>query len=253
MKKLALASLLLSMFALGSTSVLASTQEPKLQEVEAVLKKNNPDIPSIKSIRATPVSGIYEVIVNEADLFYSDKDGKHLFFGNMIKSENGKKINLTEERIQELTMLDFKSLNFADAITRKIGTGKNIIVVFEDPNCGFCKKLQPELARLNNVTIHSFVIPILGESSRDVTRAVICSKDKLKELENYYKTGVAPTVSQLIMDKCDTSSIDRNVSLSKKIKVNGTPAIFFENGRSIKGYAPYDKLLETMSAPSLRK
>lgn len=248
MKKLALTSLLLSALALSSASAFATEKVTSTKEIEVNLKKNNPTIPPIKSVIATPVQGIYEVVVNESDLFYTDKDGKYLFFGNMEVSENGKRTNLTENRIQELSAVDLKGLNFADAVQRKVGNGKNIIVTFEDPNCGYCKKLQPELDRLTDVTIYTFIIPILGPSSVEASKAIMCSKDKQKEWSSYFKTGVAPTA-----EKCDTSALDRNRELARKFKVNGTPALFFENGRSLKGYAPYDKLVETMSAPSVKK
>lgn len=253
MKKLALTSLLLSALAFNAAFAAGKTEpaNKEFQAIEANLRKNNPDIPYVKTITSTGVQGIYEVVLNESDIIYTDKDGKFLFFGSLIESRNGQKFNLTEEKVQQLTQLDFKKLNFADAVTRKVGNGKNVVVVFEDPNCGFCKKLQPELAKLTNVTIHTFIIPILGESSVEVAKAVTCSKNPAKEWDNYFKTGVAPTVATL--DKCNTSSLDRNIEFARKHKINGTPAMFFSNGRSIKGYAPYAKITEAMSAAPLKK
>jgi thiol:disulfide interchange protein DsbC len=254
MKKLALTSLLLSAFALNSafaTDKVAPKKE--FAEIEANLKKNSPDVPAIKSIKPIQVPGLYEVILEEQGIFYTDKDGKYLFFGNLIKAENGAKINLTEEKMQELTQLDFKDLKLSDAITRKVGNGKNVVVTFEDPNCGFCKKLHPELAKLNNVTIHTFMIPILGEASKDVSKSILCSKNPQKEWDEYMTGGAKPNISQAVLDKCDTSSLDRNIALSRKIRVTGTPAIFFDNGRSLKGYAPYDKIVEVMNASSIKK
>jgi thiol:disulfide interchange protein DsbC len=254
MKKLALVSLLLSALTLNS-AFAADKVAPKKEfvDIELNLKKNNPDIPAITSIKTTPLPGIYEIIVNESDIFYSDKDGKYLFFGNLIKSENGQKVSLTEEKIQLLTQLNFKDLKFSDAITRKIGNGKNVIVTFEDPNCGFCKKLHPELAKLNNVTIYTFLIPILGDNSKEVSKGLICAKNPAKEWDDYMSAGVKPSISPALLEKCDTSALERNLALSRKIKVNGTPAVFFENGRSLKGFAPYEKIVETMNAEPLKK
>jgi thiol:disulfide interchange protein DsbC len=250
MKKLALTSLLFSALALNSAFAAGKVEAPKkeFQEIEANLRKNNPDIPSIKSVRTTPVQGVYEVLLNDADIVYSDKDGKYLFFGNMIRSDNGQKVNLTEERIQELTTVDIKTLPLADAIQHKIGNGKGTVVTFEDPNCPYCKKLHPELAKLNNVTVYTFVVPILGERSLVAAKAIMCAKDKFKAWDEYSKSNTMPSG-----DQCDTSVLDRNVALSRKLRVAGTPAIFFENGRSLKGFAPAEKLVETMNQPSLKK
>jgi thiol:disulfide interchange protein DsbC len=254
MKKLALTSLLLSALTLNSAFAAEKVSTKKeFADIEMSLKKNNPDIPAITSIKTTPVPGIYEIVVNESNIFYSDKEGKYFFFGNLVKSENGQKVSLTEERMQILTQLNFKDLKFSDAITRKIGNGKNVIVTFEDPNCGFCKKLHPELAKLNNVTIHTFIIPILGEGSKEVSKAILCSKDPAKEWDEFMKGGAKPSVSASLLEKCDTSALDRNVTLSKKIGVAGTPAVFFENGRSLKGYALSDKIVELMNAAPLKK
>ena len=231
------------MSALLSGSAFAADKDTKnnFADVAASLKKNNPDIPPIKEIRATPVANIYEVVVNDSDLFYTEKDGKHLFFGTLVKVENGKKINLTEDRVNQLTAVDFKDFNLSDAITRKIGNGKDKIITFEDPNCGYCKKLQPELAKLTNVTIYTFVLPILGPKSLEDSKAIWCSADKAKEWENHFKTGSVPK-----LEECDTSALDRNLAFARSHKIQGTPAIFFENGKSIKGAAPIERILEVM-------
>ncbi len=251
MKKFVLTSLLLSAFALNSAYAAPKSE---FADIEANLKKNSPDIPAIKAIKASPIPGLYEVVLEEQGIFYADKEAKHLLFGNMIKLENGRKINLTEERMQELApKLDFKDLKLSDAVTRKIGNGKSVIVTFEDPNCGFCKKLHPELSKLNNVTIHTFIIPILGENSREASKSILCSKDAAKSWDEYMTEGTKPNVSQQMLDKCDISSLDRNIALSRKLKVSGTPAIFFENGKNLKGYAPVDKITEVMNAPATKK
>ncbi len=226
-----------AVFAADSVSV-----DKKYQEVEVNLKKNNPDLPIIKEIRTTPLEGIYEVVVNDADLFYASKDGKYMMFGNLISADAGKKVNLTEERMNQLTAIEFKSFNLSDAITKKVGNGKDRIVTFEDPNCGYCKKLQPELAKLTNVTIYTFVIPILGPSSQEVAKNVWCSKDKLAAWEGHFKgTKIAKAD-----EKCDASALTRNIDFSRKYKISGTPAIFFENGKSFKGYVPAEKIMEVL-------
>lgn len=239
MKKLLLASIVAT--SLMGINAFAGTT--KVEDVAINLKKNNEGLPPIKEIRPTPLENIYEVIVNDSDIFYSDADGKYLFFGNLVKVENGKRIQLTEERVNQLNTVDFSKFNFKDALVKKVGNGKDKLVTFEDPNCGFCKRLQPELEKLNNVTIYTFILPVLGPKSEEASKAVWCSKEPLKSWEEYFKTAVAPKVDK----KCDTSALDRNLAFARKYKINGTPTMFLENGRRLPGFLPADKIMEAMS------
>lgn len=243
MKKLLLGTIIAT--SLFSASVFAVEAKDKkiLQEVEANIKKNAPDIPTIKEVRATPINNIYEVVVNDADIFYTEKEGKYFFFGDLVKIDKEGKVSLTQKRTDELTAFNFKELNFNDAITKKVGNGKDIVVTFEDPNCGFCKRLHPELAKLNNVTIHTFIIPILGPKSVDAAKAIWCSKDKVKAWDEYMKSNTMPTN---VNEKCDSSNLQRNMEFATSHKINGTPAIYFANGKTFKGYATAEKINEAL-------
>lgn len=114
-----------------------------------------------------------------APIFYTDAEGNYLLHGNLLDTKARK--NLTEERIEKLTAIDFKELNVKNAFTMVRGNGKRKIAVFEDPNCGYCKRFEKDLAKINNVTVHFFLIPILGADSRLKSRA---------------RSGAAPTRSR---------------------------------------------------------
>lgn len=221
-------------------AITTSNNNKKYQEVEKNLKINNPNMPVINEIRNTPIDGVYEVVINNTELFYVSKDGKYMIFGNLIKSTEGKNVNLTEERINQLTAIDFKEFNLSDAVVKNIGNGKDVMVTFEDPNCGFCKKLQPELAKLNNVTIYTFIVPILGEASKEISKNIWCSKDRLTAWEGHFN-GLKANTSDA---KCDISALTRNIDFSRKYKILGTPTIFLENGKSFKGYVTAEKIIE---------
>ncbi|NCQ51505.1 DsbC family protein [archaeon] len=217
-----------------------------LKEVSIALKKNNPELPSFV-VNETPIKNIYEVIVNGSDIFYTEKKGQYLFFGELVKKNLVERENITQNKIESLTAFTFKELKFKDAVTKKVGNGKNMVVTFEDPNCGFCKKLQSELGKLKNVTIHTFIIPILGESSLIKAKEILCSVDKNKAWEDYMTSNKSPIVSEKILASCDTSAIKRNLDFSQKHKITGTPAIYFENGKSFKGYTTSNKIIEMMN------
>jgi thiol:disulfide interchange protein DsbC len=106
---------------------------------EAAIRKNIaerlPDFPKVDEIIKTPIPGLYEVRFG-ADVFYTDEQGNYLIEGQMIDTKTH--TNLTEARIAKLTAIDFASLPLKDAIVWKQGTGARKLVVFADPNCGYC-------------------------------------------------------------------------------------------------------------------
>ena len=244
MKKIIIGSLLLAsmynVFA-GDVKFYGFTDDFK-REIITSIEKNNPDMKGIQEVRETPIQNLYEIRINSSDIFYSDKDGKTLFLGSMFKSENGTKINITEQRISDLTKVDISKLNFKDAITRKIGSGKNTIITFEDPNCGYCKKIHGELLKLKNVTIHTFILPILGPKSLEVSKVIWCSKDKLKAWDDYLINQTLPEAKM-----CDVSALERNIIFAKEHKIRGTPTLIFKNGKIISSYLTTEQIMENIN------
>ncbi|HEY5322301.1 MAG TPA: DsbC family protein, partial [Caldimonas sp.] len=145
---------------------------------EAAIRKNIaerlPDFPKIDEIQKTGMPGIYEIRIG-TDILYTDENGSYLIQGEVIDTKT--RVNLTEQRIAKLTAIDFKSLPLKDAIVWKQGTGDRKLVVFADPNCGYCKKLERELTGIANLTVFTFLVPILGGDSPQKARDIWCAKD----------------------------------------------------------------------------
>ena len=135
---------------------------------EASIRKNLaerlPDFPKIDEITKTGMPGIYELRIG-SDILYTDENGTYLIEGQVIDTKT--RVNLTEQRISKLTAIDWKSLPLKDAIVWKQGTGERKLVVFADPNCGFCKKFERDLQEVKNVTVYTFLYPILGADSAE--------------------------------------------------------------------------------------
>lgn len=196
-----------------------------------------PSAPSIKTISETPIKGLYEVHLG-SEIIYSDPTGAHFVQGTLISTAQKK--NLTEERLNTLNKVDFSELPLKDAVVTKIGTGADKIVVFADPNCGFCKKFEREtVPQLKDVTIYTLLLPILSPDSKEKAKAVWCASDRSATWTNLIQKDVSAPVPDA---KCDTSVIDRNLELAKKVGVSGTPTIFFENGARVPGALPLDAI-----------
>jgi len=199
---------------------------------EAAIRKNLAErVPqlgnAIEEVRKTPMAGLWEVSVG-TDLFYTDAQGNYLIQGALIDTKARK--NLTEERQEKLLAIDFASLPVADAFTIVRGDGKRKIAIFEDPNCGYCKRFERDLQAVNNVTIHLFLYPILGPDSVTKSRNIWCAKDKAKAWTDWMVREQLPPNAT-----CDTAALTRNTEFGRKWRITGTPTLVFADGSRIPG------------------
>jgi thiol:disulfide interchange protein DsbC len=199
---------------------------------EATIRKNLAErltnLPKIDEVSKTPMNGLYELRVNETEIFYTDAEGNFLIQGNLIDTKARR--NLTEERVEKLSTIDFDALPLKDAFTVVRGNGKRKMAVFEDPNCGYCKRFERDLQKVSDVTVYMFLYPILSPDSTDKSKDIWCTKDKAKAWQDMMvRDQSAPK------GKCDTAAIDRNLAFGKKHKITGTPTIFFADGSRVPG------------------
>jgi thiol:disulfide interchange protein DsbC len=218
---------------------------PALADDAAIRKaiaERYPEFPKIDEISKTPIPGLYELRFG-TEIFYTDEQGNHLIEGTLIETRTH--TNLTEARVAKLTAIDFASLPLKDAIVWKQGTGARRLVVFADPNCTYCKRFERELQNVKDVTVYTFLYPILGGDSPDKSRNIWCAKDNTKAWREWMINGTAPARA---MGSCDTGALARNVDLGKKHKVTGTPALVFEDGRRIPGAMASDQLEKQLAS-----
>jgi thiol:disulfide interchange protein DsbC len=216
-------ALSLSCFITGA--VFAQGEEAQIRKN---LKERMPQIQPIDEVRRTPMPGLFEVRVDGTDIYYTDASGHFLLQGQLIDTRNQR--NLTEERLQKIMAIDFKSLPFKDAITWVKGNGERKIAVFEDPNCGYCKRFERDIAKLDNVTVFVFLYPILGKDSVEKSKSIWCAKDAAKSWQDWMVRDQAPAVAN-----CDTGSLKRNMDYGQKMKITGTPTTLLPDGTRIPG------------------
>ncbi|MEK9951389.1 MAG: DsbC family protein [Curvibacter sp.] len=214
---------------------------------EATLRKNLaerlPQLPTINEVSRTPIPGLYEIRVNDNEIYYSDAEGNYLIQGHLIDVRQ--KRNLTEERIDKLLAIDFKSLPFKDAFTVVRGNGQRKMAIFSDPNCGYCKRIERDLAKLDNVTIHVFLYPVLGPGSTEKSRLVWCSKERAQAWLDLMLKDQLPSAGT-----CDVQAIQRNLAFGQKLKVQGTPTLFFADGSRVPGAIDLAQLERQLAAAS---
>lgn len=208
-------------------------------QIRNALRERMPDLPAIDEIRSTSVPGIYELRLGN-ELLYSDANGDYLFQGILFETKS--KQNLTENRKEQLQKIPFEELPVKNAIKYTIGDGKVKLAVFADPNCGHCKRLEQELAKLDNVTIYYYLYPVLGDDSYNKATHVWCSKEQLKTWHDWMLNSKVPTHTN-----CEQKTIAENVALAARFRITGTPTLVLENGRRVVGAVSKDRLVQLMS------
>jgi thiol:disulfide interchange protein DsbC len=199
---------------------------------EASIRKNLgeriPQLQKIDEISKTGMPGLYEIRVNGSEIYYTDSEANFLFQGNLIDTKQRR--NLTEERVEKLLAVSFDSLPLKDAFTIVRGNGKRKLAVFEDPNCGYCKRFERDLEKVNNITIHTFLYPVLGPDSGEKSKNIWCAKDRSKTWQDWMAREQLPATLN-----CDSSAIARNLELGRKHKITGTPTLIFADGSRVPG------------------
>ena len=208
---------------------LASTAMAQEAQIRKNIAERLPEFPKIDEITKTPIPGLYELRIG-TNVLYSDERGEHLIQGEITDLKT--RTNLTQARIDKLTAIDFASLPLKDALVWKQGSGARKLVVFADPNCGYCKRFEKDMLEVKDVTVYTFLFPILGGDSPDKARDVWCAKDSGAVWRDWMIKGTPPPRS---MGQCDTSALTRNMALGRKYRVTGTPSLVFEDGKRVPG------------------
>jgi thiol:disulfide interchange protein DsbC len=236
-------SLTLSALAVAQDTELSAAQ---LATLKQKLAQRLPSLPAIESARTTPMSGLIELKAGSSVL-YTDANGDYLIEGQLMDTKTQR--NLTEERLDEINKVDFASLPFKDAVVWKSGTGKRRLVVFADPNCGYCKHLEKEIQQIKDVTVYTFMIPILGEDSKSKLDNIWCvGNNRTQVWRDWMLSGAQPARS---FGMC-ASPGQRNLALSQKLRVQGTPAMFFEDGSRLASAAPAATIEQRISRASAK-
>jgi thiol:disulfide interchange protein DsbC len=198
---------------------------------------------NVQSVTKLPYLGLYELIVN-GEVVYSDENFDYIIYeGNIIDVKNDR--NFTEERKRKLAMIPFEDLPLELAVKRVKGKGERKLAIFTDPDCPFCKRIEGDLAKVDNVTIYMFLFPIdsLHPNAADKSKRIWCSADRNKAWDDYMLKGIAPTATPT----CD-NPVEKLVQFGTQRGINATPTLVFANGDRVPGAisaAQIEKLLSS--------
>lgn len=195
----------------------------------------------VDSVNKSGYMGLYEVYA-DGNIFYTDEKMTAIIVsGQLIDAKTMK--NVTDERMKKLTAIKFNELPLERAIKQVRGDGKRVLATFEDPNCGYCKRLAKDLQKLDNVTIYTFLLPILSEDSVHKSKQIWCSSDRTKAWNDWMVDGKAPGGRE----DCDTAAVTKNQEFGRKLNISGTPTIFFADGERVPGAVPLARIEQKLN------
>ena len=215
LKRIALFSLLSCAFAMIFANV---------ETLKNNLNQQYPNI-HVSNIQATEMTGLYSANLDN-QIIYLDENAQHMFIGSMVRLKDQK--NLTKDLVLKQNSIDWKQLPLKDAIKTVKGNGKQQLAIFSDPNCPYCKKLEAELDKLNDVTIYTFIYPLKSQSIA-VSKQVWCDPNQAYAWKNLLQKNVQPK------ERSCANPIERNLALGRKLGVEGTPTLIFETGFKLMG------------------
>lgn len=207
---------------------MAKLEAQRKENIRNILVSNLGPGTKIDSVTKTPYGGLYEVRMGP-EIIYTDAKANFLFVGSVL--DNKAAVNFTKQRVEQITKVNFNELPLDSAVKYVKGDGKRVIAIFEDPNCGYCKKFRKTLQSVDNVTIYTFMYNILAEDSAVKSRDIWCSPNRSKAWDEWMMEGkVAPTAAAT----CQAPN-DKVLALGQKLRVTGTPTVIFTDGSRLPG------------------
>jgi len=228
MKK-SMTAVLLSAAATVAFAATAAADGPTEANIKKLIEQRLGANAHVESVKETPYSGLYELRV-DGEILYTDKAAQYLINGHIFNTANMQ--DLTKNRLDEINRIKFSDLPLDSAVKMVKGDGKRVIAIFEDPNCGFCKRFRRDtLKDADNITVYTFMYNILAEDSATKSKNIWCAADRNRAWDDWMVRGkAAPTAAA----NCSTPN-DKVLELGQRLRISGTPSIFFADGSRVAG------------------
>jgi thiol:disulfide interchange protein DsbC len=219
---------------LAIVTTIATAADDSAEALALRLKTMYPAT-KVDQVQRSEIPGLFEVVMGK-NAAYTDTSGRYFVFGHLFDMKEQR--DLTAERVDKAARIAFSELPLVDAIKTVRGKGERILAVFSDPDCPYCRKLETELDKLDNVTVYTFTYPMEGlhPEAKDKSIAVWCAPNRSSAWSGLMKSGKAPSSRS-----CE-NPIERNIQLGQRLGIQGTPTMLSADGRTLPGAAPKDRI-----------
>lgn len=220
--------------AFAMTSLPVSAADAAAEALAARLKDLYPAT-KVERVQRSEVPALFEVVMGK-NAAYTDATGRYFVFGHLFDMKEQR--DLTAERVEKMARVAFAELPLTDAIKTVRGKGERVLAVFSDPDCPYCRRLETELDKLDNVTLYTFAYPLEGlhPEAKEKSIAVWCAANRAQAWADLMKSGKVPSSRN-----CD-HPIDRNIQLGQRLGIQGTPTLLSADGRTLPGAATKDRI-----------
>ena len=236
-----LCCLLFCLGAFAGVPVFAADQAV-LNGIKQAIERNTQGKVPVDSVRPSAIPALYEVVSGH-DILYVDASGRYGIEGQLL--DMLKQRDLTSERRDQLTRINFETLPLELALKTVRGNGKRVLAVFEDPGCPVCRVLTKFIDQLPDVTVYTFMYPVTSPESLPQAQAAWCASDRRGAWATLMRGGPAPRATL-----CDLSGLARIQQLGDQLRIDGTPTVFLGNGRRLVGATPPDQFIAALDEAS---
>ena len=220
------------LFALFLSALLALPALANEAAIRQVFKTKYPNV-RVEGVQAAPMPGLFEVRFQTQDgpqILYTDAQANFFVDGNLIDTRSGR--NLTQERLQKLTAIEFGALPFDLALKVQRGNGRRVLAMFTDPYCPYCRKFEQSLLQIDDITVYVFMFPVIRPDLADHSRAVWCAPDRVKA---WLELAAGDAAKVPAGGASCANPVDKVLEFGRSLRINSTPTVFFSNGERGSG------------------